>query len=119
MNLLFTQMMKPFKSVNKLQIEYNRSKLQYVLDNIETVVKHLETTKQDKTIDQLVPTLKWFLTRRTNPVNVTYNITSDSKLGRLTPKNAKSYIGISRPVRHFLARDLYWDIDIDNVAILD
>lgn len=115
MNSVFTAMMKPYKSSNKLEIEFDKLKVQYVLDNIDKVFQHMDNVRQkNKNKDKLVPTLKWFATRRKNPASVSFNVSNGKKFGRLTPKKASSYIGISRPVRHFLARDLYWDIDIDN-----
>lgn len=114
MNSLFTEMMKPFKSVHTLQIEFDKLKMQYVLDNIENVFEHMESIRQTRNKDTLIPALKWFLRRRSNPANVQFNVTHSKKFGRLTPNHAQSYISISRPVRHFLAKDLYWDIDVDN-----
>ncbi len=114
MNKVFADIMKPYKASKKLEIEFDKLKMQYVLDNIEHVFEYMETIKQTKNKDSLVPALKWFFTRRKNPVNVPFNVSNDSKFGRLTPKRASSYITITRPVRHFLAKDLYWDVDIDN-----
>jgi len=67
----------------------------------------------DRNKDQLVPTLK-HINRYGKDEGTVQKYSVTGGYGRFYAKTGKSYVTISRPVRHFLARDIYADIDIDN-----
>ena len=49
---------------------------------------------------------------KTNEASITYKQTKNNKFGRVFPKSAIGLFSFGREIRHTLARDNYFDIDI-------
>jgi hypothetical protein len=104
---------QPDNTTLKLKVRQSPSKAQYTLDHLDPALKHMTEVRMDRNKDQLVPTLKHIRRYGKDEGTVQkYSVTGG--YGRFYVKTGKSYVTISRPVRHFLARDIYADIDIDN-----
>jgi hypothetical protein len=104
---------KPDMTTLKLKVRQSPSKAQYTLDHLDSALKHMTEVRMDRNKDQLVPTLK-HIRRYGKTVGSVNKYAVTGGYGRLYAQTGKSYVTISRPVRHFLARDIYADIDIDN-----
>lgn len=104
---------QPDNTTRKLKVRHSPSKAQYTLNHIDSVLKHMTEVRMDRNKQHLTPALKYIKQHgKESGIVSKYKVTGG--YGRLYAQTGKSYVTISRPVRHFLASDIYADIDIDN-----
>lgn len=113
-------MLSKNKAVLTLNARYDRKKASIVLANKELIIKHLErdstSRSKSKEGDHLWNMIEWQSKYgKIDGSNVKYDMAKDASFGRLYPiKSVHGYVQVTRSVRHYLAKDIYTDIDIDN-----
>ena len=104
---------QPDNTTLSLKVRHSPSKAQYTIDHLDRALKHMTEVRMDRNKDQLSPALK-YIKRHGKESGIVSKYKVTGGYGRLYAQTGKSYVTISRPVRHFLASDIYADIDIDN-----
>lgn len=110
-----SSMMVPYKKHKTLNVRFNPMKAIYALANLDKVTEHMTEVRMERNKDHLVPALK-YIKQYGKPEGSKIKYAVLGQWGRLqrSNKTARAYIEISRPVRHFLARDIYIDVDVAN-----
>jgi hypothetical protein len=115
------------KSSITLNARYDRLKAATVLANKEMIAKYLEANPSTRSkckdedditdrADHLWNMIDWQAKYGKSSGNkIKYDLAKNKEYGRLFPvKSIHGYVMVTRSVRHYLARNIYTDIDIDN-----
>lgn len=99
--------------------QFDQHKLKYIIDHLEELKTKIVSVGHDFKADnekwkQLGKQLSTYLDASNNGViEVKYHQTA-SNFGRMFANRSLSLQNITRAVRHTIAGDLYWDIDVEN-----
>lgn len=108
------------KQTITLNSRYDPRKAAIIVANKELVMNALATSgtsrSKCKEGDHLWAMLEWQARYgKIEGSKVKYDMAKGASFGRLYPvKSVHGYVQITRSVRHYLARDIYTDVDIDN-----
>lgn len=114
----FKSIKKTFNSFNNQQIQLQEAvdqrKLQYLIDNFDTLgIKKIFDSADDKDLNSQLTILKKYAKKiKDGRIPVKYK--QNDNMGRYFAKQGLSLQNLSKTVRHTISGDLYWDIDIDN-----
>jgi len=112
------ELFKPYTKAVTLSACYNSQRAKTVKDKWSLIEEDIGASPGSKHLEQQINMLGWISRYgKLSGTNVSYKIGIKHKtgIGRLYPVNPnQGYVGITRSVRHYLAHDLYTDIDIEN-----
>lgn len=109
-----------YETINGLTMEFTEKadarKLKWVIDNIHKL--NINSQRKDQNGDKTdpIPLIKKYYRKMNlndNTINVKYNQTEEEK-GRYFSYQSISLQNIVREVRHTIAKDYYWDVDVSS-----
>ena len=109
------KIMSPFSKKKNIKVRFDQHKAIFALNNLDKVLAHMSETRMNRNEKHLIPALKYAKSYgRVEGMSMPYKVVGGWGRLQRAHKSARSYIEISRPVRHFLARDIYTDVDVVN-----
>ena len=110
----FVEMTRPCKKMYEIVVRRNSQRAKACLMALNSITAEFTPEQRDKHNNSLKPALEYFARYGKLSGSPSKYLVGEGGYGRLYIKQGKSYIGLPKNVRHFLAHDLYSDHDIVN-----